>query len=369
MKHIGLLAFGITTSVLVPTAVHQLLAGPNQVAKLVAPDEKSIQVGDAQVDVSIDRGLVDAGGKVHVTLTASAVKQVKVPLAVLIYEQAGMAEGRTEAPPARIGRDEVVLDVKDGKASKTFAFTLPGNRASGMDGTARFGHYTVLVMSPKAADQLEAKHRHARNSGDDPKGFFEAYNAIDEGNGADGDAKSTAIARLDVNTRSSSNHLSIIAGDTARQGDDITVKVRLRNPIKRAFHQVQISLVAQPDELGGQWRGLASDQVTIDDSPDATFALGAHETRDVVFHVHTTVSGTLGLFASVECTGDDCYSEKPGFSAGALNDSVLDAIDIMPAPEGDAAKPAVAAAAPAAQPAAQPAQTAQTAVANPELAK
>jgi hypothetical protein len=359
MKHIGLVAFGITTSVLVPTALHRLIAGPNQVAKLVAPDEKSILVGDAQVDVSLDRGLVDAGGKVHVTLTASAAKRVKVPLAVLVYEQAGMAEGRTEAPPVNVGSDEVVLDVKDGKASKTFAFTLPGHRAGGMGGPASFGHYTVLVMAPKAAAQLESKRRHARNSDRDPNGFFEAYNAIDEGNGADGSdangsgaAKLGAIARLDVNTRTASDHLAIIASDTARQGDDISVKVRLKNPLKRAFKQVELTLAAQPEELGGQWNGLAREQVTIAANPDATFALAPHETRDVVFHVHTGETGTLGLFASVECTGDDCYGDGP--SASGLDDSVLDAIDILPAPEQADAKPA---------------QTAQAAVANPELVK
>jgi hypothetical protein len=373
MKHIGLFSFGVTTCALVPTALHLLQAGPNQVGKLVAGDEKSIQIGDAHIDISVDRGLVDAGGKVHVTLTATADKHVRVPLAVLVYEQEGMAEGRTEAPPDRVGRDEVTLDVVSGKATKTFAFTLRGRRADGMDGTARFGHYTMLVMSPKAADELEAKRRRTSNSGDDPKGFFAAYN--NAGND-DETPNPKAIARLDVSTRSPSDHLSIIAGDTARVGDDVAVKVRLRNPTRHAFQQVEIALDAQAAELSGQWRGLAPEQVTIDHNPDATFALAAHETKDVVFHVHTTANGTLGLVASAQCTGDDCYGDEGATKATfRLNDSLLDAIDILPAPDGDPKQVAAAAelapAQPAAPVAAPPAQAkpAQVAAAKPELGK
>ncbi len=53
----------------------------------------------------------------------------------MVYEQEGMGDGRMPNPPERVGRADVTLDV-DGKASRTFAFTLPGYRASTMDGQA-----------------------------------------------------------------------------------------------------------------------------------------------------------------------------------------------------------------------------------------
>jgi hypothetical protein len=343
MKHVAVAAFGITACVLVPTSLHVLQAGPNQVAKLVAPDEQTVQVGDAKVDVGVDRSLVDAGDKVHVTLTATADKRVKVPLSVLVYESEGAPEERVENPPTRIGRDEVTLDVKDGKATRTLGFTLPGVKISRL---SEFRHYTVLVMAPKAADQLEAKRRHANTNMADTSGFFEAYSELDADAGSDTPADAIrAVARLDVTTRAPSDHVSIIAGDTARVGD-LTVKVRVRNPTRRAFADVGVALTAMPSDLGGNWRGIAPDQVVIADNPDATFALAARETKDVVFHIHTTTPGTLGLSADVRCGGEDCWAHDGKGDASRLDDSVLDAIDILPAEDTGSA--GVVAAAPSA---------------------
>ncbi len=67
--------------------------------------------------------------------------------------------------------------------------------------------------------------------------------------------------------------------------------------------------------------------------------LAPHETKQIVIHVHSESTGTLGLLASVSCvTGDSENSSRwnedhPGTDdASSLNDSVLDAIDIVPAP-------------------------------------
>jgi hypothetical protein len=213
-----------------------------------------------------------------------------------------------------------------------------------MGGEASFGHYTVLVMSPKAADELESKRRHVTNSAFDPKGFFAAYYGLetrDQGSDNDGQAVD-AVARLDVRTRTISDHLSIVAGDTAHAGD-VAIKVRVHNPTAHAFGEVQLALATQTEELAGEWLGIAGEQVTIDDD-NQKFALAAHETKDVVFHVHTTATGTLGLFASLQCSGDDCYDDAGrGRDASRLNDSVLDAIDILPNPESPNPIPAVAA--------------------------
>ncbi len=324
MKRLGLFAFGVTTCVLVPTTLHLLQAGPNQVAKLVAADQTSIEVDGAKIDISTDKGLVEPGGKVRVTLSATADTRVKVPLAVLVYEQEGMGPGRTENPPVRVGRDEVTLDVRDGKASKTFAFTLRGNnRTWDMESEHPFGHYTVLVMSVKAADALVGSHRDAN----------EVLYELRDGDGS-ASAKLGPVARLDINTPPVSDHIQILSGDLAQNGD-VAVKVRVRNPTRRAFAEVELGLTVTPGDITGQYLGIGSDNAEVVANPDATFAMKPHETKDVVFHVHTTQTGTLGLYVDLKCKGDDCFPEK-GETAAKLNDSMLDAIDIVPSEAGSA---------------------------------
>jgi len=351
MRNIGFLAFGVTTCALVPTALHFVQAGPNQVAKLVAPDMTSIQVNGAKVDVVADRGLIDAGGKVHVTLTATADKRVAIPLTVLVYEARGTGGGRVEEPPGRIAREDVRLDVKDGKTSQTLAFALPGVPAEYMDGTAVFGHYTVLVMPPKLADRLEkARHRVKIAMADisDPNNFMEEYRTLGDSDGDAGSdqAATGPVARVEVSTRTVSDDLRIVAPDTARAASDIAVKVRVKNPTKEAFSAITLTLAAEPREIEGgglgAWAGLGSDNVQID-APTGPFALGAHETKELVFHVRAKTAGTLGLFASVECGTDDnadhgCYTP----AAHLLPDHALDAIDILPVPDADAAPPVTA---------------------------
>jgi hypothetical protein len=334
MRNLGLLAFGITTCALVPTTLHFVQAGPNQVAKLVAPDMTSIQVDGAKVDVVADRGLVDAGGQVHVTLSATADKRVAIPLTVLVYEARGTGGGRVDAPPQRVDRRDVRLDVKDGKTSQTLAFTLRGFLAQYMDGQAVFGHYTVLVMPTKAANALEHDRRRVKvgmADYDDPGNFMEAYRTL-------GDDTAAPVARLEVSTRSSNDELRIIAPDTARAGDDITVKVRIKNSMKYARPAVAVKLAVEPDALDeggnglGTWTGLGSDDVQVD-APTAPFALAAKESKELVFHVHAKTTGTLGLFASVTCLPSDDNESDCDSANMTLPDPTLEAIDILPAPD------------------------------------
>src|SRR5262249_11743111 len=140
------------------------------------------------------------------------------------------------------------------------------------------------------------------------------------------------VARLDVNTRSDDSTVSIVAADTAHAGDDIVVKVRVKNPTKLAIAQVEVGLATKADELAGTFQGIAEDAVQIDETPGATIALAPHQSRDVVFHVHTKATGTLGLFATARCSGDDCYGDsKGGPPRTEVDDAALDAIDILPA--------------------------------------
>jgi hypothetical protein len=338
MRNIGLLAFGITTCALVPTSLHFVQAGPNQVAKLFAPDMTSVSIGGAKIDVTADRALVDAGGKVHVTVAATAEQRVRLALSVLVYESQGTGGGRVEQPPRRVDRDDITLDVKDGKASQTLAFTLRGFRAEYMDGAAAYGHYTALVMATKDADRIDRARRKVTVDGmdfHDPDGFFDTYRQA-----GDNDDNQPAVARVEFATRTTSTQLRIIAPDTAITGTDVPVKVRVTNPTKHAFAGLSVSLDNAPREMEGgmhaTFAGLGSDDVTIDPQPD--LALGPHETKELVFHVHPKAAGTLGLFASVVCDdhvdhgGDqDCYEHVNAFS-----DIALDGIDILPAPEQEA---------------------------------
>ncbi|HEY1811556.1 MAG TPA: hypothetical protein VGG74_04320 [Kofleriaceae bacterium] len=333
MRNIGLLAFGITTCVLVPTSLHFVQAGPNQVAKLFAPDVSSISIGGAKIDVTADRALVDAGGKVHVTISATADTRVKLPLTLLVYEARGTGGGRVDEPPRRVDRDDLALDVKDGKVTQTLALTLPGFRAEYMDGSAVFGHYTVLVMATKDADKLDRARRHVKVDGmdaSDPDDFNGKY--AEAGDAGDGQP---AIARLEFATRTTSDKLRIIAPDTAIAGTDIPVKVRVTNPTKHAFAALSLTLSDEPHESDGDmnvsWAGIGSDGAQIDPLPD--FALGAHETKELVVHVHAKATGTLGLFASVGCAENADDNQCDGARGRAFDDNALDAIDILPAPE------------------------------------
>jgi len=345
MKNLGLFAFGVTTCVLVPTAVHWLQAGPKQVAKLVAPDVRTLTIGDAKVEVTVDRAFVDAGDKVRVTLKATSPKHQKITLALLAYESTGTGGGRVETPPDRIGRDEITLDVVDGVATKQVAFTLRGARGVDMEGEEPFGHYTILVMPPKDADHLEKLRRRAENGGDpmmDKGGHNQRFETAYAEAGRDPEATPDAaqaeaeatkpfgtpgqMARLDINTRSTSKVLSIKAPDAAQAGDDIAVTVRVKNPSKKALDEVTISLAGRPYSIAGDYRGIDEDHVAIIDG-ERKLAFAAGETKDLVFHVTPTTSGVLGLFATVNCTGEGCYEH----GGGLMHDAVLDAVDVAPA--------------------------------------
>lgn len=339
MNKLGLLAFGVTTCVLVPTTLHLLQAGPQQVAKLTAVDNQTIEIDGAKIEVKVDKGIVDPGGKVHVTLTATADTRTRARVGVIVFESEGTGGGRVELPPDKVGRDEVVLDTKsEASATKTFAFTLSGNRGQEMDGHEMFGHYTILVMSPSAIDKLEGLRRKAEAAGDPmmnytPVGNFEtAYRLLgakSEDDSVEALAKPGAVARLDINTRPGDSPVSILVADSMKVDDDLAVTVKVKNPTKVAIDQVKVSLTATPS-LSATYKGLPEDNVaiSIEDGADM-ISLAPHETKSVVFHVKANATGVLGLFASTECTGEHCYEN----GVPAISDGALDAVDVLPKDE------------------------------------
>jgi hypothetical protein len=332
MHKAGVLAFGITTALLVPATIHVLSAGPAQIQKLVAPDASTIHVGAAKVHVAADRAIIDAGGTVHVTLTAASEKDETVKLAIVVLESRGSDGGRVELPPKVIANDTVALAVKDGKAEHTLAYALRGYRGDEMDGGDAYGHYTIFVMQPKTAAALDKMRKRAAAVDDpmeDAKGTYGAFEEAYYDLGKDGSTLGgpDQVARIDVNTLSPERAVSIVAEDTATVGDDIAVTVRVKNPTKYALDEVVVALQPGQGELEGHYAGLPEDAATVDDNPNSTIAMKAHETRDVVFHVHATAAGTLGLYATARCDSDACATHHVDEK---LTDGSLGAIDILP---------------------------------------
>ena len=363
MRHAGLLAFGITTAVLIPTALQRLTAGPAQVAKLVAPGARSLTLDGATIEVGVDRAIVDPGDTVHVTLTASTAGARPVKVAVLVMESVGSGGGRVETPPRRVAREIVTFAAGATGAQRQLAFKLRGHRGQEMDGLAPFGRYTVLVMAPKAADQLERLRRRAvrvDNPMEDAGGGYGAWStayyaagapeatddsaeppAADGSDGSDGsDASADAqvavvgapgeAARLEIMTRPAGSPVALRVPETAPVGQPFTVAVTVTNPGKRPLEHVGVRL-AVPPLYGVEYRGLSDEQIAID-ATLATIDLGPHQARTVEFVVTAKVAGTVGLYASTSC--DDTADWE---ACRVILDGQLDATDAVgPAPGPEA---------------------------------
>lgn len=378
MRHVGLLAFGITTAVLVPAALQRLTAGPTQIAKLVAPGARSIELAGTKIDVALDRAIVDPGDTVHLTLTASTAGDEPVKVAVLLMESEGSGGGRVETPPRRIARETVTFAAGATGARHELAFKLRGHRGDEMDGVAQFGRYTILVMAPKAADQLDRLRRRATrvdNPMDDASGRYDAWStayygagnddagADDDGDDGDRDDNGSAdgggsgsgsgsaekfadkvadqaadaaatdepdaavgtpgqAARLEVLTRPAGSPVALHVPDTAPVGQPFTVAVTVKNPGKKPITHLGVRL-AMPALYGLEYRGLSDDQLAI--APElATIDLGPRQARTVEFQVTAKAAGTAGLYASTSCDDSDDWQ-----ACQVILDGQLDATDVV----------------------------------------
>lgn len=355
MRNIGLFAFGVTSLLIIPAALHGLTAGPKQVAKLVAAGADSFQLKGATINVSVDRSLVDPGEKVTVKLAATAGKAQKVTVDVLVLESMGTYNGRVPEPPIAVHRETLTLEAKaGGGAAREVAVRLRGNQKRG---EMEFGTYQILVSSPQAIAKLERLRVRARAEstvpGWDPMNsespyhgkFMTAfYDLRHDGAGAD-DTEAQAgaagtAALLTVNTRPKDANLAIRAPEQVTADETFTVSVAVTNPTKRAVKDLAVEL-AQPLGLSGDYLGLEAEQIVI--APEtATLDLGPRQTKQVEFRVTAKHAGVLGLYAQTRC-GEECAYDS------RLSISALDAVDVV---------------APAAKPAAEPAPTTVTAAAT-----
>jgi hypothetical protein len=379
MRH-GLVAFGITTAVLVPAALDRLDAGSAQVAMLVAPGARTVELGGIAIDVGLDRAIVEAGGTLRITLTAFGAVERKVTVAVLVMESVGSADSRVETPPNRVARELVTFAPGTTDTIRTVDVVLRGQAPSSvMDGAPPFGRYTVLVMAPAAADRLEKLRRRAVRVADpmeDDGGRYgtwsRAYDGIgrelddlsgDDELAADEAALARVIgapnetARLDVVTRPRGGTVDVRVPDTATVGTPYPVTVTVRNPGQDTLDHVVVSL-GQPPLYGFELAGLTDRQLTF--APDsATIELGPRETKQVTFQVTASAAGVAGLYASTTCDEDTDWDACAPIIGGQL-----DATEIVAPTEPAAAAPTTIAAAAPAPTTATPPTTATTAVAT-----
>jgi len=331
MRNIGLAAFCATTCVLVPAALHTLTASSKQVAKLAAPDQQALILNGVRVDAAVDKAIVDAGDKVHVTLKASAEKNQKITVDVLVLEATGTGGGRVESPPNKVAMEQISLMANG--PERELSYTLRGYRGQEMEGQSPFGRYTILVMRPRDAKRLD-KLRRIEGQGDMGynEEFFEAYRQTGEQMPDENDAptqdqdgseddiaqvgKPGTSARLSVVTRPADSNVSIKAPEKVRPNEVFAVQVRVKNTSQKTVEDMKVEL-SKPEMLDVEhYNGLADDKVEFVDDAQ-TITLKPRETKTVTFHVRASEAGIVGLYAHTYSPDD--YG---------LGDIALDAVEV-----------------------------------------
>lgn len=332
MRNIGLLAFGVTTCVLVPAAISRLTAGPQQVGKLVAPGAETIELDGATIDVSLDRAIVDPGGDVHVRLVAKSPKAKRVALGVLVYGSNGSEGSRVPDPPVDVAHQDITLAL-DGKTDVAKDVKL--KLAGAVSHHEPFAHYTILVMPRKAADRLAALRDRFRvipgtknepipsynNSGSKFQSLYWQIRSDQAPDEAPALFEPGGIARLEAHTRARATAISIVAPPTSRVGESYTVAVTIKNPTRKKKLEVDLQLSTPAGLLEHGYTGLRDEAVTIEPA-SFRLELGRHETKRVEFKVTPKVTGTLGLYAHATAL-EDWVAE---LEAGAV-----DATDVIEA--------------------------------------
>ena len=355
MKHPGLVAFSLTTFILVPAAIHHLTAGREQIEKMVAPDNSTLKLDTATVAVSLDRYMLDPKDRLNIHLAATEASGKKLELAVLVLGANGSEMSRVPTPPNKVAYRTITLDVVDGVASGDVSIALQGAMQNQYE---PFGHYTVLVGPPKALaklDRLRAKAGYLGGGDDEDEGipslnrsgerfmtmYYEIQGddralAITESDVADvkDDREASAeytrgtIARLEAHTRPVTSAVSLAVPDTTKVGEDFTVQVRVTNPGRNAMKGLKVSLAEHMGfnleyvESPAQHIAIARDAEVID--------LGPKETRQIAFTVKANTTGVVGLYAQATCTYDS-DDEKACVDVQALALGAFDATEIREA--------------------------------------
>lgn len=339
MRNVGLIAFGVTTCVLVPAAIHQLSAGKEQVAKLGAPSEDEFTLEGAKVKASLDRYMLDPGESITVKLEASDVKGRTLEVGVLVLGSNGTEGDRVQTPPNGVAFRILKLKAKDGVATGELSVALEG---ATQHSWKPFGHYEVLVGAPNAIEKLEHLRRNSGLlGGDDEMGIPSLNRAGNKFMGLyrgwsieEGDTSSPYIdgklARLEAHTRPMSSAVALSVPDTASVDHAFMVSVKVTNPGRRAMKGLEVDLSEQQNfevdyvEPGAARVSIEPAKIAID--------LGPHESKTVEFKVTPTEAGVIGLYAKAECVAnyDD---DKACKDVQALQLGSFDATEVKPVDE------------------------------------
>jgi len=303
MRHPSLLAFTVTVAALVPAGMYALDAGPSQRAKLFANKSRTLDVDDAHIEVALDRSFANAGGTVHVKLTAD--KPTKV--AVVVVGSTGSENQRVENPPRAIAHEVVELTADEsGKIVGDVPVRLAGAALEG--GNTALAHYQFFVMAPDVADKFE-DWRRAKTDGQRNRAVAPASSEVAklvtniESNWTPGYEarryRPKTIASLDAYTRQTYSGFSIKAPNRATQDEPFVATVEIKNSSR---HAATVTVGMHMPTIDDH--NFDGNQVTIE-GPDGAIQLAAGETRKVEFTVTSRQAGTLALAATVECD-DDC---------------------------------------------------------------
>ncbi|MGE0402941.1 MAG: hypothetical protein AB7T06_39915 [Kofleriaceae bacterium] len=338
MRNAGLIAFGVTTCVLVPAAVHRLSAGKEQIAKLAAPSQDELELRGAKVKVALDKYMLDPGEPLTISIAATEAKGKVLEVGVLVLASNGSEGDRVETPPNGIAFRIVKLPVKDGVATGETTIALKG--ANGQNAWRPFGHYEVLVGEPNAIEKLESLRRRTKLIGDEEMGipslnkagstFMGLYRGWSDDEAAKSAYAEGRLARLDAHTRPKSSAIALTTPETARAGTAFAVGVTVKNPGKRAMKGLEVSLV-EHQGLDDNYGEPTTAHLAFDTGKIA-IDLAPHETRTVQFQVTPDRVGVFGLYAQATCAGN--YDEESACKdVQALQLGAFDAVEILPADE------------------------------------
>ena len=310
MRNAGLIAFWVTTCVLVPAAIHRLSAGKEQIAKLSAPSEDSFELRGAKVQASLDRYMLDPGESLTVRIAATEATGKTLEVGVLVLGSNGSEGDRVPTPPNGVAFRILKLPVKDGVATGDMTVVLEG---SGSRRWNPFGHYEVLVGAPNAIEKLESLRRRSglineddseipslNRAGSTFMGLYRGWGIPDE------DQESPYIdgklARLEAHTRPKSGAIALTVPDTASVDKTFVVSVTVTNPSKHAMKNLEVNL-AEQSTFSSEYVDPVPTRIEF--VPDKrAIDLAAHETRTVQFEVTPSEAGVIGIYANANCLID-----------------------------------------------------------------
>ncbi len=337
MRNHGLVAFVITTAVLVPAAAHYLSAGHDQVVKFATATTSTLELAGAKIEARLEHPLVDPGESLRIKLVASSAVGKRLDVGLLVYGSKGDEDDRVPSPPVGVAHKTVSIAIDaEGNGSIEIAIPLAGaveNRYS----PSPFTSYEVLVMAPRAATKLDRLRRNSALIGEgegipeynaSASKFMNLYSWRHDLQGEDATLFGEGVvARLDAHTRTINPAIAIETPSTTEVGKVFAVAVTVKNASRKPAR----GLVLDVETPIGVVDGAEGIEALV--MPDnATFDLDAGESRRFQFRVMPDQVGVLGLYARVTCNGDDCDDDSALTKSGTF-----DATEIVKAQVVDAA--------------------------------